>query len=332
MTASRKPKKVLIQFAVALIVAVALGIGAIFIGFTLISSISGRAEQSRKQAQQRADQLQVELERIKSAQGSNPANPQSYKVVSAQVDIQPGQAITPDMLTLSDISEQPRPGTLNLIADAVGKMVHSPVMRGENLRADQLIDASSLSIPPGQRAMTIRVDGMASVNGAVSPGERVDVLSSIVRQDKALTRTLLQNIPVIAVSGGATGSTAGGATITSGMTTGSSGGAGEFVTLLVTPKQAETLTLAGQVGVFHLTLRNMRDTQISRSFGTDLNALLTGAGGSEESSRQTTGAIPRPPNFGTDAGLPPPPMPGGKSGFSMRIYRGSGSETIEFQQ
>jgi pilus assembly protein CpaB len=203
-------------------------------------------------------------------------------------------------------------------------------MRGEIVSVDQLLDASSLSIPPGHRAMTIRVDGVASVNGAISPGVRVDVLTSIVRPEKAVTRTLLQNIPVIAVSGGTSAPMAaapGGAA--SGGSAGSGGG--EAVTLLVTPRQAETLTLAGQVGVFHLTLRNLGDTQTNRSSGTDLNALMTGVGG-YEGSGQASGVMPRPPNFGTDAGLPLPPMPGGKSGFSMRIYRGSGSETIEFQQ
>ena len=48
------------------------------------------------------------------------------------------------------------------------------------------------------------------------------------------------------------------------------------VTLLATPEQAETLTLAGNEGRIQLVLRNSSDQGMEKTSGTDINALYSG--------------------------------------------------------
>jgi pilus assembly protein CpaB len=327
MTTSGKPKKVLIQFAVALVVAIILGIGAVFIGFTLITSVSKRAEHSTKEAEQKAAQLQVELERIKSGQSEQTkVAEEHFKVVQAQIDIHAGQPITADMLVLNEVSDRPPIGTLDKISQALGKVARSPMLQGETLTTSQLVDGSVMqSIPAGHRAITIRLDSNSGVSGALLPGAKVDVLTTVIRQDKAFTRTLLQNIPVLAV--GASDSSA-------SVSNGSGGGATSSgsavpVTLLVTPREAEAVTLASQVGTFHLTLRNFHDSSPARSGGANIGSIVSELG-PPPSSVLPAGMAARAPHYPPNAMLPMPSA--AKSSFTMKIYRGSGSETMEFQR
>ena len=326
MTTSRKPKKILIQFAVALVVAVILGVGAVFIGFTLITSVSKRAEYSTKEAEQKAAQLQVELERIKSGRSDQPkAAEEHYKVVQTQVDIHPGQPITADMLTLTEVTDRPQPGTLDKLSQAIGKVSRSPMLQGEALTVSQLVDASVMqSIPAGRRAITIRLDSNAGVSGALLPGAKVDVLTTVVRQDKAFTRTLLQNIPVLAV-----GNDSGEGAPSASSGSAAAGGSSVPVTLLVTPRDAEAVTLAAQVGTFHLTLRNFHDGTPTRSGGANIGSIVSELG-PPPSVLPSAISRERAPNYPPNASLPMPSSR--KSSFSMKIYRGSGSETLEFQR
>lgn len=337
MPASRKPKKVLIQFAVALLVAVLLGGGAVVIGFMIISSVSSQAEQARQEAQQKSEQLQAELERVKHQQV--PAEQKTYKMVQALMDIQPGQPITRDMVTLVDSEERPMPGTLNMMSQAVGKMVKAPVLKGESLDIGRIIDASGyINVQSGMRAITIQVDSVGGLNGSLAPGARVDVLTTIANEDKTVTRTLMQNVQVIAVGdSGAASAASSSASLLPGKTPARP--AGGPVTLVVTPKQAESLTLANQLGTFHLTLRNFHDQQMARSTGTDLTELMSGVDAS--SLKRALPPKPSPPtadgfhnvNYAPDANLPTAGSGNaGKSKYSMQIYRGTGSETVDFQQ
>lgn len=325
MTTSRKPKKILIQFAVALVVAVILGVGAVFVGFTLITSVSKRAEYSTKEAEQKAAQLQVELERIKSGQSEQTkVSEDHFKVVQAQMDIHPGQPITADMLALNEIADRPPPGTLDKISQALGKVARSTMLQGETLTISQLVDGSVMqSIPAGHRAITIRLDSNAGVSGALLPGAKVDVLTTVVRQDKAFTRTLLQNISVLAV--GATDSSSAPASDAN-----AANGSAVPVTLLVTPREAEAVTLASQVGTFHLTLRNFHDGSPSRSSGANIGSIVSELGPPPSAFPAGMMSRERAPHYPPNALLPMPSA--AKSSFTMKIYRGSGSETMEFQR
>jgi pilus assembly protein CpaB len=122
-------------------------------------------------------------------------------------------------------------------------------------------------IPVGMRAVTVRVNDVVGVAGFVLPGMRVDVLitGDPPGSNNRVTRTFLQNILVL--SAGQTMQTdAGGKPVNA-----------PNVTLLVTPVQAETLTLAGNEGKIQLVLRNGGDQTIEATSGTSAVALYGAA-------------------------------------------------------
>ena len=112
-------------------------------------------------------------------------------------------------------------------------------------------------IPPGMRAMAVRVNDVVGVAGFVLPGMRVDVLVTgrPPGRAEAYTRTVLQNITVL--SAGQTIDTDGkGQAINT-----------PVVTLLVSPADAETLTLSNSEGHIQLVLRNSSDQQVAGTRG-----------------------------------------------------------------
>jgi Flp pilus assembly protein CpaB len=339
MPAPRKPKKIFVQFAIALVVAVIFGGAAIFAGFMVIQGVSTNAEQAQKEAAEKAEAAKAEQEKYLKLQEQLSQTPQTYKVVQALADLNPGQPITKDLVTLAEVNERPAPGTLVRISQALGKVVKSPVMSGELLDNTSLIDTSgSISVEAGMRAITIEVNSIGGLSGALTPGVHVDVLTTVSQEDASITRTLLQNIPVVSIGDGGSGSSQPGPRK---VAKASSGNGNLAVTLIVTPRQAELLTLAGQLGGFHLTLRNFLDHQKPNLAGADLTSLMTGLQPSTL-KKAAPGNLKKPAsdsgfhNVNYSSGDSNLPQPSGikASGpkFTMQVYRGTGTETVDFQQ
>jgi Flp pilus assembly protein CpaB len=333
MVAPKKSKKVLVQFAIALVVAVVLGIGAVVVGFSLISSISNKAATSQKDALKKAEEAQAELEAIRRRSESQENKPQGLQIVQTQVDISPGTVITSDMLALVQSQDQTQQTALRNVAQAVGKMVKAPMPRGQFLRAADLMDADAwLKVQPDKRAITIRVDGNGTISGSLVPGARVDVLGTIIpTEGSPITRTILQNGLVMRVENFM-----------------SSKGGISAITLLVTAKEAEPLSLVAQIGFFHVTLRNNGDPKLLPGHSGINGAMLSKIDDGSVPKVAKTAIASRPrraksnsdenihnASFSPNAALPNPgegAPGGGRNRFSMKIYRGSGAEIIEFQR
>ncbi|MCE3235834.1 MAG: cpaB [Vampirovibrio sp.] len=331
MPAPRRPKKVLVQFAVALVIAVVLGIGALVVGFSIINGVSSQAQKTQEDLLKEKQKLEDEKKRLMAEQASLDSKPRTFKVVQAVADLTPGQPITQEMVTVVTLDERPSTGTLNMLSQAVGKIVKAPIMKGEPLEMNKLLDAGGyVTVQDGMRAITINVDAIGGLNGALIPGSHVDVLTTVTKNDSSVTRTLLQNIQVVSVGNSSGSGAAKPAT------------AGLPVTLIVTPKQAELLTLANTLGAFHLTLRNFNDKRTNRTAGADLTELMTGLSPAVMGKAMPP-RMPQLPaggngfhnvNYSPDAMNLPSPSAAGPSGskFSMQIYRGTGTETVDFQQ
>lgn len=123
-------------------------------------------------------------------------------------------------------------------------------------------------IPSGMRAVSVRVTDVVGVAGFVQPGLKVDVLVTgrPPRGESSMTSTVLQNIIVLS-SGTTLAPDARGQAI-----------AAQSVTLLVTPEQAETLTLASNEGRIQLVLRNSKDEEVRATPGSNLTKLYGAAG------------------------------------------------------
>lgn len=158
-------------------------------------------------------------------------------------------------------------------------------------------------IPVGMRAVTVRVNDVVGVAGFVLPGMRVDVLITghPPGNPSMVTKTVLQNILVL--SAGQTLQTdAAGKPVDA-----------PNVTVLVTPQQAELLTLAGNEGRIQLVLRNGGDQTIEKTEGLSLAALygshakIMPAGQSE--ARPAPRRRPEPVAVAPVALPPAPPAP-----------------------
>jgi pilus assembly protein CpaB len=124
----------------------------------------------------------------------------------------------------------------------------------------------SITIPEGMRAVSVKVDEVVGVAGFVLPGTRVDVLATVVPgsdRTQTTTRIILQNVRALAadqryqqdVDGEPRSVT--------------------VVTLLVTPEQAEALTLAATEGRIQLALRNILDSREVHTPGRQISSLAT---------------------------------------------------------
>src|SRR3954452_5791077 len=119
-------------------------------------------------------------------------------------------------------------------------------------------------ITEGMRGLTMRVNEVSGVSGFVTPNTRVDVL--LTMEDKAsgepATRIIMQDMKVLAAGQSLQPDKEGKPQSV------------PVVTFLVTPEQAETLTLASQQGAIQLALRNMLDTAAVKTTGTRRGVLM----------------------------------------------------------
>jgi pilus assembly protein CpaB len=333
--ANRKPKKVLIQFAIALVVAVVLGVVAVVVGFTIITGVTQQANQAKLDIEKQAQEVAAEKRRLKAEMENQQNAVKTYKVVQAVADLQPGQPITQEMVTITTTTDRPPAGTLSMISQALGKMVKSPILHGEPLDTSRLLDAGGyIMVQEGMRAITISVDSIGGLNGALVPGSHVDILTSVKEGEQLVTKTLLQNVQVASIGGSSLGALGG--------RMAASADGGIPITLVVNPQQAQKLTLANNLGQFHLTLRNFNDRNNVKLPAEDLTALMTGlnppAGGSgkagAKSGKQGKESGFHNVSFTPEAGNLPNPLDTtpAKSKYTIQIYRGTGTESVDFQQ
>ena len=217
--------------------------------------------------------------------GSSPVtNDTTVPVVVARGNIPVGTKITADMVELKQI-----PATAAIsdpvsnLNDIVGQVSRFPVNSNEQFSRGRLIAASqakslSFSIPAGLRGVAVAVDKTTSPTALLSPGDFVDVIVSAKETDLAIGTqslpassttsndfdaavTLLQNVQVLSIetnfvdNGVPYDSTVRG--------TPDDKTTGTYVTLALTPDQAQLLWLASQKGKVTLTLRSFGDAQIA---------------------------------------------------------------------
>ena len=121
------------------------------------------------------------------------------------------------------------------------------IRAGDVLTADAVSDFGAnvtigSTLAPGFRAVAVRVNAETAVGGFVTPGDRVDIVLTEGRGDSLRTGVILQNIRVLATDQNAD-------------TTGSAARTARTITVEVTSRDAQVLTLAQQAGLLSLALR-----------------------------------------------------------------------------
>jgi pilus assembly protein CpaB len=158
------------------------------------------------------------------------------------------------------------------------------------------------------RAVAVRVNEVVGVAGFALPGMRVDVLVTgrPAGQEMTVTKTILQDILVLA-AGQKIEPDAGGKAINA-----------PVVTLLVSPEQAEVLTLASE-GRIQLVLRNSGDRTVEKTPGRMLAELYRTA--AAEPRVETRKPRPRPV-------VAPPAPPPPRTTEDIVVIRGN-KKTVE---
>jgi pilus assembly protein CpaB len=139
------------------------------------------------------------------------------------------------------------------------------------------------AIPPGLRAVSVRVNEVIGVAGYVLPGTRVDVVATMnptQNQTDITSKVILTNVQVLAA--GTKMEQAEGNTQPMAVS---------VVTLLVNPEEAERITLASNEGKIQLALRNPLDQDNPTTRGVKPAMLL---GSTPPVRRVSAPAAPRP--------------------------------------
>jgi pilus assembly protein CpaB len=196
------------------------------------------------------------------------AEPEKPLVVAA-VALPFGALLARDSVQLRSTPERLFPaGGFSRIEEVIDRPVISPIEAGEAVVEARISARGSgmglaPMIPSGMRAIAVRVNDVAGVAGFILPGTRVDVLVTgrPPGYSDTFTRTVLQNVIVLSA----------------GQTLQSDGKNPAIntpvVTLLVSPADAEAMTLATNEGHIQLVLRNSTDREVARTAGRQLHDL-----------------------------------------------------------
>ena len=177
------------------------------------------------------------------------------ELVIAKGDLPVGAVIRNEDVSVVDFPEQayPKDGFEN-IDEVLDRSVQKPILANEPILLGRVTEKGAgyglaPLIPEGMRAMAISVNQVSGVSGFILPGSRVDILltGSPPGASGRVTTTVLEKVTVL--STGQQRETVGGrdAQVV------------PVVNVLVTPEQAELLTLATREGTIQLILRNPMD-------------------------------------------------------------------------
>jgi pilus assembly protein CpaB len=230
------------------------------------------------------------------------------EVMVAANDLQVGAKVEErDIKVIRIPSGDLPPGAPRKKADVVGRGVIIPISKGEFILPNRLAGENAGAglpslIPPGMRAVSVRVNEVVSVAGFVTPGTRVDVLltGAPSGSGEQQTTTVLQNVAVLASGHTLERTSTGEAQNTA------------VITLLVTPDDAQRLTLASSEGHIQLALRNPLDTKQDEVPSSNSRGLYRGT----PAPIPVHAPVRRVP---TAQVIPPPPAP---AGVSVEVYQG----------
>ena len=244
--------------------------------------------------------------------GGGKSKVETVELVVAAQPLAVGVQIKPGDVKLVKVPKDRVPtGSFSKVEEVVGRPVVSSILADEPVNAARLADRGSgfglaPVIPAGMRAVAVKVNEVVGVAGFVLPGMRVDVLVTVRPPGDAGARisTILQNVPVLSAG--------------QQIQPDASGRAANVpvVTLLVSPEQAETLTLAGNEGRIQLVLRNSADMATSTPPGRELSELYG------QRPRATPAPAPRPAPQRV-AVTPPPPPPEPPPSEEVVVIRGT---------
>ena len=235
--------------------------------------------------------------RVAAWQMHSQPQPVATQILVAAHDLELGSVIKNEDLSTAEWVG-PLPKTVLVKKETIiGRGVVSQVYQGEPIIETRLAAAGAggglaSTIPAGMRACAVRVNEVVGVAGFVIPGMRVDVIISgteigAAASQGAKVKTILQNIQVLSAGTNIQKDNEGKPVQV------------PVVNLLVTPEQAEVLSLASNETRIQLVLRNPLDTETAKTPGIAMSSLFSGA---TQAPKVEKIAVRKPV-------APPPPAP-----------------------
>jgi len=248
-----------------------------------------------------------------------PGPQQGVAVIVAAKDLPVGNKIGNDDLKTVHIPEGSFPqNAIRNKSEVMDRGVVIPISAGEfilnnKLAAEKAGAGLPSLIPPGMRAVSVRVNEVVSVAGFVLPGTRVDVLltGNPSGGNEQQTTTVLENVAVLATGQRLERNSAGDPENAA------------VITLLVSPDDAQKLTLASTQGRIQLSLRNPLDTKSQELASVNTNAIYRGG---SAPARPAASSTPRPRPKSTTAS---PPIP---SVYTIEVIKGDKREDTKIDQ
>jgi len=232
----------------------------------------------------------------------------TFAVVASKA-VPVGKMLAPDDLKVVPWpTDNQVPGGFSKPEEIVGRGLIESVSLNEPVTESKLAPREAgaglpPTIPPGMRAMAVRVNDVVSVAGFTVPGTRVDVIvTARSGQEKDnMSRAVLSNIQVLTAN-----------TRMEQQKKDNQPIAMTVVTLLVTPQDAEKLALATADGSVMLALRNPLDTDETKTSGERMANLM--ASPDPAPVRRVVEGKPK-----MVVALPPPPPPA----YTIEAIRGA---------
>lgn len=194
----------------------------------------------------------------------------NYQVVVAARALSMGTRLGPaDVKLIAWPSKSPVAKAHTDVKDVLNRGLLSAVAENEPLTEGKLASLESGAglppvIPPGMRAMSVKVNEVVGVAGFVVPGTKVDVIVTLRRQEDSMTRTVASNVQVLTA-----GTRYDQEKAKDGQPIPST-----VVTLMVSPEDAERITLAQEQGQLMLALRNPLDMEQTPTNGVRIAGLF----------------------------------------------------------
>lgn len=279
---------------------------------------------------------------------------QTQSVVVALTDVSEGRSIDRQSVAVAQWPVGTVPaGAFTNIDSVVGRVTRIDVFKGEVIVPGRLAPNGTepglaVKITPGKRALAIRIDDVAGLNGLIQPNSRVDVLVTLPDEkhnNQQLAKLFMSNMRVLSV--GTISQTSRDNRPIQAPT----------ATLEVTPEEAERLAIAQQAGRIQLALRGYGDPDSIKTEGAnsaDVLAQLRAAPEAKPSapsrsvarSSSSRGGVGNKlasgfNSAGSNLNQPPaavvmpqaepmPPKPRGPDTVAVQVYKGDKLDTKKF--
>ena len=213
----------------------------------------------------------------------------------------------------------PVEGSFDAVDAVVGRGLIAPMAVNEPLTERKLAPKEagaglSPSIPPGMRALSVKVNEVIGVAGFTVPGARVDVVVVLKNRENSMARVVVSNLQVLTA----------GTKYDIEQAKDGQPMPSNVVTLLVSPDDAERIALAQTEGSITLVLRNPLDVTPTETRGVRMAGLM----GAPAAPEPVVQAVQRPRKAAAVAPVAEPPPPPARQPYIVESIRG-GKRSVE---